>query len=306
MFYVLRVSVSRVVHTKNSGIICSVINIINDVIRDKLVPTIGDRVALKKDAVAVPRRVLMWMNGAQASKQYCNQLAKEFEALCKKHFGGIPGEMAKFIEQAHDIQLSANAVGDLLQGWIRHVARIVTRRMVEAGMVQSGFEQLSYVLTQEMLLHYEINDAWVRSAIVTWDMILARFQQALNAANFDDLIVEIVSHERGLTKQLEDSIMRKQFDLCGGLQIDKDVRAVKQYFSVKTERPVREKFTRLSHITSLLILDKVHEVEELWAGAGGGGGSLMWRLSPQEAQRVLGLRRDFAKEDIKRLRLGRL
>eukprot|EP01062_Namystynia_karyoxenos_P027954 TRINITY_DN2128_c1_g2_i1.p2 TRINITY_DN2128_c1_g2~~TRINITY_DN2128_c1_g2_i1.p2 ORF type:complete len:843 (+),score=375.28 TRINITY_DN2128_c1_g2_i1:72-2600(+) len=303
VFFVLRVSVSRVTHTKNSGIICSVVNLINDVIRDQLIPTVSKNVVIKKgDQVPwVPRRVLSWVNAAHSAKTYTRKLAEEFQALCKKHFANAPSEMAKFLEQAHDIELSAQAVGDKLDSWTRSVAKVVARKMTEAGLVT--FSELPYVLTQEMLLHYEINDAWVRDAIAAWEIILQRYHDTLNRSSFDDLVVAIVEL---ITKQIEEIIMKKQFDLCGGLQVDKDVRAVKQYFSDKTERPVRERFTRLSHITSLLILDRAQEVDDLWSGGGmGAGGALMWRLTPQEALAVLALRTDFTKQELQRLRLAR-
>ena len=104
---------------------------------------------------------------------------------------------------------------------------------------------------------------------------------------------------------MEEIIMKKPFDLYGGLQVDRDIRFIKQYFSGKTEKPVREKFTRLTHIASLLIVDKLSEAEDLWAGGGGHGGVLMWRLTASEAQQVLCLRKDLPREGIKTLNLAK-
>eukprot|EP01065_Artemidia_motanka_P025862 TRINITY_DN3080_c0_g1_i1.p1 TRINITY_DN3080_c0_g1~~TRINITY_DN3080_c0_g1_i1.p1 ORF type:complete len:821 (+),score=322.99 TRINITY_DN3080_c0_g1_i1:67-2463(+) len=294
VFYVLRVSVGRAAHTKNGGIICTVVNLINDVIRDRLLPWIRDRVGMKRDAAVMHSRALEWMNAAERAKSYSTKLADEFEALCKRHFADSPKDMAKFLELAHDIRISAQAVGEVLDGWTHSVAKAVAKQMTASGL--AVFDELSYELTQEIFLHNEINDPWVREAIARWDSTLQHFQKWLNRGNLDDLVAEIVGI---VAKQMEASIRRKQYNLCGGLQADKDVRAVKQFFSDKTERPVRDRFTRLSHITSLLILDRAQDADELCSS------SLLWRLTPQEAMEVLSLRKDFTREELRRLRIGK-
>eukprot|EP00755_Sulcionema_specki_P023146 Sspe_Gene.78180::Locus_48902_Transcript_1_1_Confidence_1.000_Length_2019::g.78180::m.78180/K20291/COG4, COD1; conserved oligomeric Golgi complex subunit 4 len=145
IFTMLRDAVRRVIRTKNASIICSIVNIINDLIRDRLLQVISSKVVFKKEGV-VSRPTLIWMNAAQNCKGYCPKLASYFEALARKHFKDLPSELAKLTEQSYDIQLSANIFSDALKGWTKKVANILTRQFYDKGLVL--FEQLSYVLGQ--------------------------------------------------------------------------------------------------------------------------------------------------------------
>ncbi|KAJ9448256.1 Conserved oligomeric Golgi complex subunit 4 [Diplonema papillatum] len=298
IFYVLLAAVKRVLHTKNGSIITNVVNIINDLIRDRLMQVILEKLQFRKDQV-VPARTLSWMNAAQVSKLYCEKLSNDFMARCTKQLGEEEASDDKYAASAQELKSSAATFDEVLGNSMRKVTSVITKQLYDRGLIH--FEQLSYVLGEEKLMHYEINDAWARAAVANWEQSLSTYEKLLNADNFNNLVLDIVAW---MAKEIEHILMKKQLDLCGGLQLDKDIRTVKQYFSGKTEKPVREKFTRLTHIAALLIVDKLSEVEELWTGGTHSSGALMWRLSPAEAQKVLYLRKDLPRNAIKALALS--
>ncbi len=82
--------------------------------------------------------------------------------------------------------------------------------------------------------------------------------------------------------------------------LDSDLRALSSYFSNSTQWSTRDKFTRLSQMSTLLNLDKVGEIYDYW---GSKSGALTWRLSIAEVRQVLALRIDFSSDEINRLKL---
>ena len=62
---------------------------------------------------------------------------------------------------------------------------------------------------------------------------------------------------------------------------------------------VRDKFTRLVQIGSILQLDRVNEILDYW----GENSGEIWRLLDTEVKKVLSLRTDFQQKDINALKL---
>ena len=59
------------------------------------------------------------------------------------------------------------------------------------------------------------------------------------------------------------------------------------YLSASTTWTIRDRFTRLTQIVTLLNLEKLSELSEYW---GPNSGSITWRLTPAEVRSVLSLR----------------
>jgi hypothetical protein len=126
-------------------------------------------------------------------------------------------------------------------------------------------------------------------------------------------------------------VFKKRFTFWGGLQFDRDVRALSAFFANACVSSVRDKFTRLIQIASILQLEKPNEILETWkpnasappssaagaagaasasASAAGGGGAedgsqpqLLWRLYANEVRQALLLRVDFAPKVVHALKL---
>lgn len=104
-----------------------------------------------------------------------------------------------------------------------------------------------------------------------------------------------------VVQKLEADLLRKKFNQLGGLQLDKEIRILQNYFSTLTQKTVRDKFARLTQMAALLYLEKVKEAEEY---LGQNTTYMTWRLTPGEVRRVLGLRIDFSKDAIAKLKLN--
>ena len=94
--------------------------------------------------------------------------------------------------------------------------------------------------------------------------------------------------------------MSIRFNLLGATKFDEDLRAVCAYLATMSTFGFRERFARLSQISTVLNLDSVLEIYEYW---GSRKGSLAWKLSGAEVKKILNLRIEFQQEEINKLKL---
>ena len=73
----------------------------------------------------------------------------------------------------------------------------------------------------------------------------------------------------------------------GGLQFDKELRAIVGYLTSVTTWTLRDKFARLTQMATILNLESIGEMLDYW---GTNSGPLTWRLTPAEVRQVLTLR----------------
>lgn len=110
-----------------------------------------------------------------------------------------------------------------------------------------------------------------------------------------DFCVPVVLVSYYVNCRIEALLLQKRFNQLGGLQLDRDTRALVAGFTDLTQRTVRDKFARLSQMATVLSLEEVREIGEYW---GEGKASVTWRLSSADVKQVLMLRKDFRPQDI--------
>jgi hypothetical protein len=95
----------------------------------------------------------------------------------------------------------------------------------------------------------------------------------------------------------------------GGFQFDRELRSIINYLTSATTWSIRDKFSKLKHISIILNLDNIDEINEYLnpssTAAGNVGSSMLspWRMTPNEVKQALKLRQDFNPQDIKKLKL---
>jgi len=90
--------------------------------------------------------------------------------------------------------------------------------------------------------------------------------------------------------RLEQHVMKKKFTFWGGLQFDRDVRQLMGYFSSISDAPIRDKFTRLVQMASVLQLEKASEIVDFWKS---NNEANLIRLQKDEVKFLLLQRSDF-------------
>lgn len=188
----------------------------------------------------------------------------------------------------------SNTFKQALNAGLEQLVATVTPRI---RPVLDNVATISYELSEAEYAENEVNDPWVQRLLHAVETNAAWLQSLMTANNYDSFIHLIIEF---LVKRLEVIMMQKRFSQLGGLQLDRDCRALVSHFSSMTQRTVRDKFARLTQMATILNLEKVSEILDFW---GENSGPMTWRLTPAEVRRVLGLRVDFKSEAIAALKL---
>eukprot|EP00095_Tigriopus_kingsejongensis_P011780 maker-scaffold119_size336447-snap-gene-1.16 protein:Tk11780 transcript:maker-scaffold119_size336447-snap-gene-1.16-mRNA-1 annotation:"conserved oligomeric golgi complex subunit 4" len=151
---------------------------------------------------------------------------------------------------------------------------------------------VSHEIDEETFSEFEANDPFIQAFILNLDSLLGSFKKSLVANNYDEL-VSILTAE--VTNQLEKAVLKAKFSRLGGLLLDREVRSLVSFLTSVTTWSMRDRFARLSQTATVLNLESVSEMTDVWDSS--------WKLAPAEIRQVLALRVDFKPEDIKRMRL---
>ena len=143
----------------------------------------------------------------------------------------------------------------------------------------------------------EANDPFVQNLIINLDGLLTSFKKSLTAKNYDALVNILVVE---VTLQLEKVVFKSRFSRLGGLLFDREVRSLVAYFTNVTTWSIRDKFSRLTQMATILNLESLSEVADLCDSDVSSTGT---KLTSPEVRQVLSLRADFKTEEIKRIRL---
>ncbi|GFO20693.1 conserved oligomeric Golgi complex subunit 4 [Plakobranchus ocellatus] len=249
--------------------------------------------AEKKQARA---QFLMSLNNAEVSCDYCKALKSNLEEdISKLHPQCTEQSRAKLESCVGELTTVANKFKEIVDFGFSQLAASAVKPRVKPLI--DAFLAMSHNITEEEFSNFEANDPWVQTAIVSLDTTLTTFKEAMTSANYDRFAMAMSGE---ITQQLEKAVTKTVFNRLGGLQFDKELRALVGYMSSVTTWTVRDKFARLTQMATILNLERVSEIMDYW---GQNSGPLTWRLTPTEVRQILALRIDFRNDDIKRLKL---
>lgn len=122
------------------------------------------------------------------------------------------------------------------------------------GTLADALLASSYELTEDDLASFDVGSNFMTSLISGLRLILLEFQSTLTSAT-TELLIPVVAGS--IAENLERVVLQCRFNRLGGIQFEKDIRALITYLSANTPWSVRDKFVRLSQIATLLNLEKV-------------------------------------------------
>lgn len=231
-----------------------------------------------------------YINDADTSSWYVTKLRQELEE----------GAIAAF-SRAGDQERSRSVMADLAKT-SSDFAAIASRALAAvsgalASRLRPAVDAIAHI-SYEGGESDEAGRAWVAGLASQVDAHVASLQPLLTPRNYDGLVSLVLTD---IAKRIDAVVATKRFSQVGGLQLDRDVRALVVYAGDLTQCPVRDKFAELTQKATLLSLEVVEEVAEYWSGDTGGPPG--WRLSSEDVRHVLRQRADFAPEDIAALTL---
>lgn len=308
VFYFVRIAIHRAAGTKSTSILSAVIISAIEIIQTKLVTEVGHHVAaqIRKAGpsssssasqsqldnqsqfhmhATIPAKALRWLCAAKQCSTYTTKIGEELHNLVLHNFTH-PEELVRFNEQRHDIDLLAKSVEDKIRDWSQRIASLICQNWMHR--VADKFLTTAYVIDEQQFYHNDLADPWAMAATLGWGHSLDFVDQCVTEETVRDGIVHDLCLR--VVKTFEDLIFsKKQFSAFGALQLDKDIRCVRQFFMNRTEKPVRELFTRLTAMTSILLVDRPQEAAGLYGPLDGAPAV----LTLEEKRRVLSLRVEF-------------
>ncbi|KAL6982165.1 Golgi transport complex subunit 4 [Sarracenia purpurea var. burkii] len=303
VFYVLQSCCRRSISTANISSVIAVLssavsllgNEYNEALQHKMrEPNLGAKLFL--GGVGVQKtgtEIAMVLNNMDVSGEYALKLRQEIEEQCGEVFTA-PADRERVKSCLSELGEMSNSFRKALNVGMEQLVATVTPRI---RPVLDTVATISYELSEAEYADNEISDPWVQRLLLSVESNVAWLQPLMTANNYDSFVHLVIDF---IVKRLEVIMMQKRFSQLGGLQLDRDSRALVSHFSSMTQRTVRDKFARLTQMATILNLEKVSEILDFW---GENSGPMTWRLTPAEVRRVLGLRVDFKPEAIAALKL---
>ncbi|KAK4268940.1 hypothetical protein QN277_022164 [Acacia crassicarpa] len=303
VFYVLQSCLRRAISTSNINSVVAVLsgassllsNEYHDALQHKMrEPNLGAKLFL--GGVGVQKtgtEIATALNNIDVSSEYVLKLKHEIEEQCNEVFPA-PADREKVKSCLSELGDMSTAFKQSLNAGVEQLVATVTPRI---RPILDTVGTVSYELSEAEYADNELNDPWVQRLLHAVETNVAWLQPLMTANNYDTFVHLVIDF---IVKRLEVIMMQKRFSQLGGLQLDRDVRALVSHFSGMTQRTVRDKFARLTQMATILNLEKVSEILDFW---GENSGPMTWRLTPAEVRRVLGLRVDFKPEAIAALKL---
>ncbi|XP_010263126.1 PREDICTED: conserved oligomeric Golgi complex subunit 4 [Nelumbo nucifera] len=303
VFYVLQSCCRRAISTSNINSVLAVLsgtmNLLGNEYQDALQqkirePNLGARLFLGGvGAQKTATEITTALNNMDVSAEYVLKLRHEIEEQCVEVFPA-PADRERVKSCLSELGEMSNSFKQTLNVGMEQLVSTVTPRI---RPVLDSVATISYELSEADYAENEVNDPWVQKLLHAVETNAAWLQPLMTPNNYDSFVHLIIDF---IVKRLEVIMMQKRFSQLGGLQLDRDVRALVSHFSGMTQRTVRDKFARLTQMATILNLEKVSEILDFW---GENSGPMTWRLTPAEVRRVLGLRVDFKPEAIAALKL---
>ncbi|KAI8790986.1 conserved oligomeric Golgi complex subunit 4 [Biomphalaria glabrata] len=239
---------------------------------------------------------LTTLNNVEVSCDYCKALKSNLEEDISKLYPQCSEQSRAKLESCLGEVISVSSkFKEIVDFGFNQLASSAVKPRIKPLI--DSFLSTSHNISDEEFSNYEANDPWVQNVIVSLDATLTTFKEAMTQSNYDRFATAVSGE---ITQQLEKAVTKTTFNRLGGLQFDKELRALVGYLSSVTTWTVRDKFSRLMQMATILNLEKVSEIMDYW---GQNSGPLTWRLTPTEVRQILALRIDFRSENIKRLKL---
>ncbi|EEF47059.1 conserved hypothetical protein [Ricinus communis] len=303
VFYVLQSCLRRAISTSSISSVIAILsgasallsNEFNDTLQQKMrEPNLGAKLFL--GGVGVQKsgtEIATALNNIDVSSEYVQKLKHEIEEQCAQVFPAS-ADREKVKSCLSELGDMSNTFKQALNAGMEQLVATVTQRIRQ---VLDSVTTISYELSEAEYADNEVNDPWVQRLLHAVETNVSWLQPVMTANNYDSFVHLVIDY---IVKRLEVIMMQKRFSQLGGLQLDRDIRALVSHFSSMTQRTVRDKFARLTQMATILNLEKVSEILDFW---GENSGPMTWRLTPAEVRRVLGLRVDFKPEAISALKL---
>ncbi|XP_040577754.1 conserved oligomeric Golgi complex subunit 4 [Lepeophtheirus salmonis] len=233
---------------------------------------------------------LTYLNNAESGNEYVTRLQDSLKAKLSSSMAiKSEYEKAKIDNCLSGLPTAKDRLKSVLNQGLQQLRQSSVKPRIKPWVDNFG----SHDIDEEEFDSNEANDPFIQQLIINLDGLLSSFKSSLTPSNYEAFIC-IVSEE--VTVQLEKVVMKSSFSRLGGLQFDREVRSLVSFLTSVTTWTIRDKFARLSQIATILNIEELSEISEIWR-------STTWKLSSSDLRHILNLRVDFKNEEVKGLKL---
>jgi len=314
VFYILKKCSERAFSTCDMNSACAIVNLLNSMLQTLYKDQLSSKLAVcwektqhltqllfaqdQGNQEKVESSIITALNNIQVSAAHIGTLKNHLMAHTMDVFEHVPAAI-KMATHCLD------GLGDTRDSYMRivhqYIAKFVKDQVSKVsgpkalGTLLERFGQQNYELKEGDYLTREANDSYIPTLLLALESQHKAMNGRLTQSNLELMLSALANH---IVNSIETYAMRKRFTFWGGLQFDKDVRKISSLFNKLSTKPIRDKFSRLLQIASLLQVDKVEEILDYWTSD-----AQVWRLSPMDVKAVLGLRVEFSKAAINKIQL---
>jgi hypothetical protein len=224
------------------------------------------------------------MNDVALSAAYVEKLRGQLEQVAHHVFVSSPHDEDRIRLVLADLNKTAADIQRLSD---QSCEQLTASLMSKLRPVLDVFVAARYELTEDV----ELNDEWSISLIQAFEQAFIWLQNIISSEVYTKVIDLAVDK---IITRMEACIAQKQFSQLGGLQLEKDVRSLVIGLSDLTQTSMRDKFSRLQQLATVLGVETAAEAADLV------GDSLLvsWKLTSLDVRQALAQRIDFSQQDI--------
>lgn len=266
-FYVLLSAGKRALSTGRAPSAVAVLNQINTVLStvyksslvrklqgcpSKLAACAENAENVEAQGAANPYAIVM--NDVDLSALYVEKLREQLEQVAHQVFFNALHDDDRIQMVLADLKKTSSDIKRLAD---QATEQLTTSLMLKMRHNLDAFVSASYEIVDA---GFEISDQWSASLVQSFGRTFSWLQHVLTPDLYTRVVMSAVDK---IVSRMEAAIAQKTFTQLGGLQLDKDVRALIIGLSELCEKSVRDRFGRLGQLATVLGVESVEEAADL-------------------------------------------
>ncbi|GAA5891294.1 hypothetical protein JCM6882_004648 [Rhodosporidiobolus microsporus] len=226
---------------------------------------------------------IIYLNNLDTAASYTSRLLAEVlssETLPQSFF--LDTELDRARASLSLLRNSEEKFRSVLKSGLDHLFNQLVRPKLRP-LLSEVYKDVSYKLDEDGYADAEYRDDVRKRFVKTWEALLSGYRDSLTESNFNLFFATAVNV---LVRPWESMIRGMKFTELGALRLDRDIRSILSFLSSQASfasGSLRESFSRLQQIATLLTLDSPEEAEEVLSSSGA-------RLTMGEVKSIWALR----------------
>ncbi|GAA5821216.1 hypothetical protein JCM11251_004517 [Rhodosporidiobolus azoricus] len=226
---------------------------------------------------------IVYLNNLDTAASYTSRLLAEVlssETLPSSFF--LDSELERARSSLSLLRNSEEKFRSVLKSGLDHLFNQLVRPKLRP-LLSEVYKDLSYKLDEDGYADAEYRDDVRKRFVKSWEALLSGYRDSFTESNFNLFFATAVNV---LVRPWESMIRGMKFTELGALRLDRDIRSILSFLSAQASfasGSLRESFSRLQQIATLLTLDSPEEAEEVLSSSGA-------RLTQGEVKSIWALR----------------